>query len=229
MLRDGKIILVEKAVRRIPYGFLGVLFAVYLSQLGFDALAIGIVLTLTTASSTVYTLIATLLGDRMGRRRTLIFFALTDILAGALLFTSSSWWAPVAAGIVGNMTVGAGEVGPYLSLEQAILPRTSDYKHRTMTFSIYNLTGYAASSGGALLAGVPSYLGNGLNAYRPLFMAYFVSGLLGALMRSRLSGQIEQENPGGPNTRVLSTIKAYRFQTVRTIRGGCFWRRTCWK
>ncbi|TMI34711.1 hypothetical protein E6H25_06850 [Candidatus Bathyarchaeota archaeon] len=39
---DGRIILLEKVVRTIPYGFLAVLFPVYLSQLGFDAFLIGI-------------------------------------------------------------------------------------------------------------------------------------------------------------------------------------------
>lgn len=179
-------------MRTIPYGFLGVLFAVYLSQLGFSIFLIGIVLTLTTASSAVYTLIATLYADRWGRRRTLVFFALTDALAGLLLFLSSDWWAPVAAGIVGNMTVTTAEVGPYLSLDQAILPHTSDFQHRTMTFSLYNLVGYSAFSIGSLLAGIPSLLGQpGFQTYRPLFLVYLISGLFGALLYSKTSPHIE--------------------------------------
>ncbi len=189
--KDGRIILFEKAVRTIPYGFLGVLFAIYLRQLGFSLVAIGVVLALTTLSSASYSLIASLVADRVGRRRTLVFFALTDALAGGLLLLSTSWWAPVAAGIVGNMSVGTGEVGPYLSLEQAILPGTSDSKNRTLNFSFYNLTGYAASSAGSLLAGVPQYLGSGPAAYRPLFLAYLFSGLLGAVLYSTLSKRVE--------------------------------------
>ena len=95
------------------------------------------------------------------------------------------------AGIVGNMTVGAGEVGPFLSLEQAILPQTSDARHRTLTFSIYNLAGYGSSSIGALLSGSVQYLGSGPAAYRPLFAAYLVSGLAGSLLYSRLSKGVE--------------------------------------
>src|SRR5206468_8066009 len=86
--------------------------------------------------------------DRIGRRKTLIFFALTDAVAGGLLLTSTGWWAPALAGIVGNMTVGAGEVGPFLSLEQAMLPQTSRSDRRTLAFSAYNLIGYGASSQG---------------------------------------------------------------------------------
>src|SRR2546421_10226419 len=116
MSRDGQLILLEKTVRTVPYGFLGVIFGVYLAQLRFTAFAIGIVLTLTVLSSAFYTFIISFLADRIGRRKTLIFFALTDAVAGALLLTSTGWWAPALAGVVGNMTVGAGGGGPVLSL-----------------------------------------------------------------------------------------------------------------
>lgn len=202
--RDGRVLLFEKAVRTIPYGFLGVLFAIYLRQLGFTLVAIGVVLALTTLSSAFYSLIASLVADRVGRRRTLVFFALTDAVAGGLLLLSTSWWAPVAAGIVGNMSVGTGEVGPYLSLEQAILPGTFDSKNRTLGFSVYNLTGYAASSAGSLLAGVPQYLGSGLAAYRPLFVAYLFSGLIGAFLYSTLTRRVERTTSVEERRLVLS-------------------------
>src|SRR3989441_4721256 len=204
MNKDGKVVLVEKAVRTVPYGFLGVLFSVYLSkELGLGAFLIGVVLALTVASSAIYTLVASVFADRFGRKRTLIFFALTDAMAGALLFSSNSLWAPVAAGIVGNMTVGAGEVGPFLTLEQAILPGVSDSKRRTLGFSVYNLVGYVSSLAGALLAGLPPYIGPGIGGYRPLFLAYLASGLLGAYLYSRLSIKVEKEKTASPNTSVL--------------------------
>ncbi len=196
--RDGKLIFLEKTVRTIPYGFLGVLFGVYLAQLGFNSFAIGIVLTLTVLSSALYTFVISFVADRIGRRRTLVFFAVTDFVAGSLLFASTDWWAPVLAGIVGNMTVGAGEVGPFLSLEQAMLPKTCASNRRTLAFSIYNLVGYGASSGGALLAGLSQSVG-----FRPLFVGYMASGLLGAILYSRLSRKIESE-PSPEARQVLS-------------------------
>ncbi len=204
MARDGRIVLLEKTVRTVPYGFLAVLFPIYLTQLGFSAFLIGVVLTLTVATSAFYTLIASLVADRLGRRRTLVFFALTDAVAGALLFSATSWWAPVAAGIVGNMSVGTGETGPFLSLEQAILPRTSDLKRRTLTYSVYNLIGYGSSSAGSVLAGLPQYFGPGLSSYRPLFLLYLASGLFGAILYSRLSREAEPEPSTAIARRVLS-------------------------
>src|SRR2546427_3341535 len=186
--RDGRLVFLEKTVRTVPYGFLGVLFGVYLAQLRFSTLVIGIVLTLTVLSTAFCTFIISFVGDRVGRRKTLVFFALTDFVAGILLLISTDWWAPVLAGIVGNMTVGAGEVGPFLSLEQAILPRTARADRRTLAFSVYNLVGYGASSAGALLAGLPRYVG-----YSPLFLGYMISGLIGAVLYSSLSGAVEAE------------------------------------
>ncbi len=196
--RDGKLVFLEKTVRTAPYGFLGVIFGVYLAQLGFTPVAIGIVLTATVLSSALYTLVISFLADRIGRKKTLVFFALTDFVAGTLLFVSRDWWAPVLAGIVGNMTVGAGEVGPFLSLEQAILPKTSRPDRRTLAFSVYNLVGYGASSAGALLAGLPNYIG-----YAPLFLGYMISGLVGAALYSGLSGKVEPA-PGAAKRSALS-------------------------
>ncbi len=193
--RDGKLIFLEKTVRTVPYGFLGVLFAVYLAQLGFDPIAVGIVVTLTILSSALYTFVVSFVADRIGRRKTLIFFALTDAVAGALLFASTAWWAPVLAGIVGNMSVGAGEVGPFLPLEQSMLPRTARSERRTLAFSVYNLVGYGASSIGALLAGLQTIVG-----FQPLFLAYMVSGLAGAFLYSRLSPSIEPDRRGTVRT-----------------------------
>lgn len=190
---DGKLVFLEKAVRTVPYGFLSVAFSLYLQYLGFTLVQIGIVLTLTILSSAFYTFVISFVADRIGRRRTLVFFALTDFIAGALLFSSTAWWAPVLAGIVGNMTVGAGEVGPFLSLEQAILPRTCEPGRRTLAFSIYNFVGYGASAMGAALAGLAAIPGP--EQLRPFFLGYMASGLLGAFLYSRLTKQVETEGP----------------------------------
>src|SRR5215471_19272021 len=191
--RDGKIILLEKAVRTIPYGFMGVVFPVYLAQLGFNALLVGVVLTLTTVTSAFYTFIASLAADRIGRRRTLVFFALTDFAAGVLLFSVASPWGPVAAGVIGNISVGAGEVGLCLSLEQSIIPKVVSSSRRTLGFSVYNLIGYGASASGALVAGLPQFNGIGLATFRPLFLGYLLSGLLGGVLYSRMSRSSEAQ------------------------------------
>src|SRR2546426_5152285 len=136
--RDGKLIFLEKTIRTVPYGFLGVIFGVYLAQLDFTPVAIGIVLTATVLSSAVYTLVISFIADRIGRRKTLVFFALTDFAAGTFLFVSKDWWAPVLAGIVGNMTVGAGGGGAFFSLPTAILPPTAPPHRPAPALPVFN-------------------------------------------------------------------------------------------
>ena len=62
--------------------------------------------------------------------------------------------------IVGRSTLGPGkDVGPFLSIEQAMLPQTAAATHRTELFAVYNMVNYFATAAGALVAGLPSLLG----------------------------------------------------------------------
>jgi len=101
------------------------------------------------------------------------------------------------------MTVGAGEVGPYLSLEQAILPQTSDAKHRTLAFSLYNLIGYLSTAIGAILVGLPHLIGYAPSDYRILFLIYLISGLVGSALYSTVSSNAERF-PSRRQDRLLS-------------------------
>ena len=216
MSRDGKLLLLEKTVRTVPYGFLSVAFSLYLQYLGFSIFQIGIVLTLTILSSSLCTFVISFVADRLGRRRTLVFFALTDLVAGALLFTSTAWWAPVLAGIVGNMIVGAGEAGPFLSLEQAMLPRTCEPSRRTLAFSLYNFVGYGALAVGAGLASLASTPSP--DHLRPFFIGYLLSGLLGAYLYSRLSRRVESEEQGNEARRSVCEEPADRLPAFGALR-----------
>src|SRR2546426_447458 len=88
--RDGKIILVEKAVRTIPYGFLGVLYAVYLKQLGFDLFLIGVVLSLSTAVGAILVGLPHLIGYAPSDYRILFLIYLVSGLVGSALYSTVS-------------------------------------------------------------------------------------------------------------------------------------------
>ncbi len=115
------------------------------------------------------------------------------------------------------MTVGAGEVGPFLSLEQAMLPRTSTPDRRTFAFSVYNFVGYGASAVGAGLASLASTPSP--EQLRPFFLGYLASGLLGAFLYSRLSTNVETE--AAPAKRAVLSPKSrpivYRLSALFAI------------
>ncbi len=54
------------------------------------------------------------------------------------------------------------------------------------------------------MAGLSNYLGSGISGYRPLFLAYLLSGVLGVFLYSRLSPTIEPERSTSPTRQVLS-------------------------
>jgi MFS family permease len=69
---DGFILFGTRVARMFAYGFLSVVLALYLSELGFSEAVIGMVLSLTLIGDAVISLIMTTTADRFGRRRVLV-------------------------------------------------------------------------------------------------------------------------------------------------------------
>jgi len=69
----------------VQYGFLVVLFGVYLGQFIFDTFQIVVVLALTTPPIAVKTILASVFDHYSRRKWTLIFFSLAGAVAGIFL------------------------------------------------------------------------------------------------------------------------------------------------
>jgi predicted MFS family arabinose efflux permease len=76
----------------------------------------------------------------------------------------------VLAAMLGNVAVGTGETGPFLSIEQVVIARAAAGPRRTTLLSVYNLLGYAS---GALGAGIV-----GLLAPRSLFAIFLAAAIV---------------------------------------------------
>jgi len=96
----------------------------------------------------------------------------TLIVVSAIVFLLTRQpWVVVAAAMAGNVAVGTGETGPFLSLEQVIVTRDAARERLTTTLSYYNLIGYAAAGLGAAAV---TRLGA---SHQPLFAVFLLSGL----------------------------------------------------
>jgi MFS family permease len=193
---DGRLILSARAVRTFAYGFQSVLLGVYLDANGFAPWQIGAVLTATLLGSAVLTAIFATTADRYGRRRMLRLSALFMAASGAAFAITTSYPLLFLASLTGTVGATSGEVGPFLSLEQAILPQTTAPKWRTRLFSLYNTLGALTGAAGALAAGTPALLQRwaGLavsDAYRVMFIAYAVLAGITLWLFSRLSDRVE--------------------------------------
>lgn len=195
--RDGKLILGARVVRTFSYGFVSVILAIYLNLLGFSEILIGVVLTATLVNSVIFNIISSVYADKIGRRKFLILYAVLMVVSAVIFFLTNNYLALIIAAIIGTINVTGSEVGAFLSLEQAILPQTvNDEKKRTSIFSIYNMVGTFAMSGGVLLSGLPHIFSqqfglDQINAIKLLFLAYAACALGALVIYLALSPKIE--------------------------------------
>lgn len=182
MTRDARLVLVAKTARTFCYGFLGVLFPVYLAERGMDARQIGLAVTLTLLASATMTFGIRRPAERYGPRQALLAQAGLIVVSALLLLASDRAWVVVAAAMIGNLAVGTGETGPFLTLEQVAVTRASPRAGLTTALSLYNLVGYAASAIGA------AAVARAGASPRLLFAVFLVGGLVQiaayALMRA---------------------------------------------
>lgn len=195
--RDGWLLFASCAVRSFAYGFLSVILGLYLDTIGLGMAAIGWIFTAALAGSAGMTLIVTSVADRFGRKTLLILGAALMALAGGIFALSDNpIWLTIAA-IFGTISPSGKDIGPFLSLEQAILPQTTTDQQRTAVFSAYNLVGSFAGAVGALTVGLPELFSfSSLSGYRLLIWSYVAAALLLVLLFFQLSAGIEaKKNP----------------------------------
>lgn len=193
---DGKLLFASKAVRTFGYGFLSVTLAIYLDLIGFDKISIGIILMATLANGILLTLLSSFFADRWGRRKMLIIFGALMSISGLVFFFSENYVALILAALIGTINITGTELGPFLSIEQAIIPQTCSDKKRNSAFALYNMLGTFAMSAGVLVAGLPEYLQSALGlsepaSVKPLFLLYSVLGISTITIYALMSHRVE--------------------------------------
>jgi MFS family permease len=163
-------VFLAKGARTFCYGYLGILLPVYLADLGFSATGVGAFVTLTLAASAALTWAIRIPAERFGVRTALIALAGLSVLGALLLVVTREPWLVVVAAMLGNVAVGAGETGPFLSIEQVVIARAADPAQRTTILSLYNLLGYGAAAAGAAAVA--------LGPPRLLFAGFLVAALV---------------------------------------------------
>jgi MFS family permease len=165
------------------YGAIGVILVLYLAEAGFDAGAIGVLLTLTLVGDTLISLFLTTHADRIGRRRTLVIGAILMAAAGFVFAGGTGFLLLLIAATLGVLSPSGSEVGPFLPIEQAALTEITPAERRTSIYAWYNLTGSVATAAGALIAGlVVTWLQaagwSDIDAYRVILVSYALRGLV---------------------------------------------------
>jgi predicted MFS family arabinose efflux permease len=197
--RDGRRLLAARVTRSFGYGFLAVALGSYLGGLGYGGVEVGLVLTVALGAAAVSSIVVGLRGDAWGRRRVLMVYAALMAAAGAILLAGDSLPFILTAVAVGTVSPTGGDIGPFVSLEQAMLPQAAEPSRRTDAFAVYNLAAALAASLGALFSGLPVFAARllGLPAipFEILFAAYAALGLLTLAIYASLSPAVEARDP----------------------------------
>jgi MFS family permease len=190
---DVGAVLAAKTMRTFCYGFLGIVVPIHLSELGVSATGVGVAITLTLAGSALLTWAVRRPAERHGPRAPLL--ALVGLSAIAALLFLGSAWAPlvVLAAILGNVAVGTGETGPFLTIEQVVIARAVRADRRTHVLGIYNFAGYGAGAVGAAVVGF-------FPGSRALFVTFLLAAAVQAIAYSRLRTGAAPRRPADGST-----------------------------
>jgi MFS family permease len=177
--RDAAILMIARGVRAFAFSYLGVIFTIYLSQLGYSTVTIGVVITTAYASAAVLTAVWGYLSDRYGRKNILVLLAALTIVSNLIYLFSSHLIFIIAAVVIANVGAGGSGAGgqgggPMSPVEQALLAEKCSAENRNTIFSTNAFVGSMMGALGALLSGLPQHLQEKFGwqpiaSYKPLF------------------------------------------------------------
>ena len=210
-MTDRRLLFATAFVRALSVGMIGVLLGLYLAALPLDAAHIGIVVAAGLAGGAVASLLVTLGGDRLGRRRTLMLLAVATAAGGIALAFFHDFVTLTIAAFLGMANGMGRDRGAALVIEQAILPATVEDSTRTQTFAWYNVLQDAGHALGSLAAGLPVVLQTAADlaptaALRLSVCVYAALALVGAGFYLRLSSTVERAR--APRLRVSPATRA---------------------
>jgi len=180
----------SRGVRAFAFSYLSVIFAIYLNQLGYSTVTVGLVISIAYASGAVLTALWGYLADRYGRKRILIILAILTIVSNTIYFLFSSLFFILCAVVIANVGAGGSGAGgqgggPFNPVEQALLAEKCQPNNRNRIFATNAFVGSMMGSLGALVSGLPQYLQESwawqsIPSYKPLFALtiFFSLGLI---------------------------------------------------
>lgn len=186
--RDVVVLMASRGVRAFAFSYLGVVFAIYLNQLGYSTITVGLVISTASASGAVLTALWGFLSDRYGRKKILILLAVLTMVSNTIYIFFSQLAFIFLAVIIAN--VGAGGSGgggqgggPFSPVEQALLAEKSTAQNRNRIFATNAFVGSLMGSLGALVSGLPQYLQESwgwqpVASYKPLFALTIVFSIV---------------------------------------------------
>jgi len=175
-----KRLLVAKGLRAFGDGYVSLLLPLYLLQLGYSPLQVGIIATTTLVGSGLLTLAVGLHAWRFHTRSLLLAASVLMAATGFGFAVLTDFWPLLLIALVGTLNPSSGDVSVFLPLEHAVLSRVVSDRQRTATFARYSLVGSLLAAAGSLAAALPAALASvsGLSATQSIQAMFLLYALL---------------------------------------------------
>ena len=196
--RDARLITAARGTRTFSQSFISVIIALYLAELGFNLVQIGVILTVGIAGVSFFAFVVGLISGKVGRRRLLVIFSLLAAASGLAMYFAETFIPLMVTAFLGSLSTGGGGGGesPAQPLEVAILPDTAPPERRTDIFAIYGIVARTGTFLGALAAGLPVLFQGPLGlpvllSFKAMFLGFAICQLAGAALYAYISPGVE--------------------------------------
>jgi len=215
-------VLAAKGLRAFGDGYVSLLLPLYLLELGYSPLQVGVLATVTLLGSGVLTLAVGLHAYRFHYRA--ILLAATALMAATGLGFAlvTDFWPLLAIALVGTLNPSSGDVSVFLPLEHAVLSRVVEDRDRTETFARYSLVGSLVAAFGSLAAGLPAIASAqwGISsrvAMQAMFAAYAILGVGTALIYHGLPAELGGTARQAPAPLTRSRSRVYTLAALFSL------------
>jgi MFS family permease len=186
--------LLGRGLRAFADGYVSILLPLYLIELGFGALQIGVIATATLLGSGTLTLIVGTQAQRFQYRALLVAAAMLMAATGFAFAAVTDFWPLILIAFVGTLNPSSGGVSVFLPLEHSLISSVVADRDRTAVFARYSLVGSLVAALGALFAGLPQVVTaqaavSMKGALQAMFVLYGVLGILAGAIYARLPRQ----------------------------------------
>jgi MFS family permease len=205
-----------RGLRGVGDGFAILILPAYMTALGYDAAAVGIVATASLLGTALLTLTVGWIAPRHDLRLLLILGAGLMVATG-IAFPAVEHLVLVAlVAFVGTINPSGGDLGVLVPLEHALLARSATDDRRTHVFARYSLVGALCTAAGSLAASLPDLLAaegsTRLGAFRLMFYIYAGLGVCCAALYRQIPHTRGEERaaptPLGPSRRTVYRLAA---------------------
>lgn len=198
--RDVFLIIILRMIRLLGFGATSLILVLFLKELGIHEEYIGIFMTLTFIGDLVSSFLFSLAADKLGRKFTLSLSSIIMLITGISFSVFNNYYLLALISILGILTPGGGEVGPFRSIEQSSIATLCSYNERSDIYAWYTFSGTFCAALGSIFGGfLIQFTSNRLNysilaSYKAVFLGYAFISLLSFIICLFLTDRIELSN-----------------------------------